>query len=263
MAKQYALFCYLPFHYGDLTVVPTSVPFGPTLFSTVENYAQRDSEFLLLMPKPETIESIQATLQPLEALQGEQTQLETWVHDSFGALEKLHEELSDWQTELARKQTELDLREDALEKCKVEGSDLDEHVVQWKQELDEAREEIHQLEEENAEQIQELENLERRHRRMQTELAAAKQHSEDLSTALEDERSLSSEFQDIRQLVEKQCLLLEDHLGEDHPDVIAQKDKSSENKAEASSRSVKLRRRAESRQAAKRRKRRTTEESDE
>ena len=60
------------------------------------------------------IDSLQATLEPLEALHGEHSQLEAWVHDSFSALEKLHSELTEWQSELARKQTELDLREDSL-----------------------------------------------------------------------------------------------------------------------------------------------------
>ena len=70
----------------------------------------------------EAIETLQATLEPLAALQGEHTQLEAWVNDSCQALENLHGELAEWQNELARKQTELDLREDALEKCRIQDS---------------------------------------------------------------------------------------------------------------------------------------------
>ena len=78
----------------------------------------------------EAIESIQAAMAPLETLQGEHSQLEAWVHDSFGALEKLHGDLTDWQSELARKQTELDLREDSLDKCQNQSKGLNQQTLQ-------------------------------------------------------------------------------------------------------------------------------------
>jgi chromosome segregation ATPase len=175
------------------------------------------------MPNSETIESIQATLQPLEQLQGEQTQLETWVNDSFTALEKLHEELTEWQTELARKQTELDLREDALDQCQQEGGDLGERAVQWKRQLDEARNEISQLEEESNEQIQELENSEKNYHSVNLELNILKNQNVEMSTCIEVEKSksdqqkdqLADEFHELRLLVEKQSLLLTERLEED------------------------------------------------
>jgi len=224
------------------------------------------------MSTSETIESIQATLQPLEDLQGEQTQLEAWVHDSFSALEKLHEELSEWQTELARKQTEIDLREDALEKSQEHESDLGTHVTQWKKDLAEAREEVQQLEEENTEQLQELEKLERGHDLLETELKLASQRTEDLSAALEAERGRvsqehgqwASEFQKIRRLVEKQGLLLEEHLGEEKLSAAPSEEEAVASAVEGdiSSRSAEFRRRAQSRRAAKRRRQRNTEEPD-
>ncbi len=237
-----------------------------------QNCVFRDSKLLLPMSTSETIESIQATLQPLEELQGEQTQLEAWVHDSFSALEKLHEELSEWQTELARKQTEIDLREDALEKCQEHEIDLDTHAAQWKRDLAEAREEIQQLEEENTEQLQELERLERGHDLLEAELKLARQSIEDLSVALEAERGRvsqehsqwASEFQKIRRLVEKQGLLLEEHLGEEKLSAAPSEEAAVASSVEGdiSSRSAEFRRRAQSRQAAKRRRRRNTEEPD-
>ena len=56
----------------------------------------------------ETLESLQEALDPLGTLQSEQAELGSWIHDSFTALEKLHAELTQWQSELARKETELD-----------------------------------------------------------------------------------------------------------------------------------------------------------
>ena len=80
----------------------------------------------------ETLESLQTTLEPLADLHGQHNQLESWVNDSCQALEKLHGELAEWQNELARKQTELDLREDALEKCQSQEEELGTQVEQWK-----------------------------------------------------------------------------------------------------------------------------------
>ena len=171
----------------------------------------------------EAIESIQAALEPLEALQGEHTQLESWVHDSFGALEKLHGDLSEWQSELARKQTDLDLREDALEKCLGQGEDLDQLAEQWKSDLNAAREEIQQLEDENGDQLQELEKLERQHLLLESELRNTREHAEKLTAAIEEERARTTdeqqrwtvEFQQLRGLLEEQHDLLLSHIKQD------------------------------------------------
>ena len=215
----------------------------------------------------EAIESIQAAMEPLEALQGEHTQLEAWVHDSFGALEKLHGDLSDWQTELARKQTELDLREDELEKCQGNTEGLDKLSLQWKKDLELAREEVLQLEDENAEQLLELEKLERSHLQLEAELEAARERTQKLADALEAERARTAEdqhrwegeFQQLREMLAEQHQLLSQHFGTDHhePPLPA-----SSHEIEITSRTAELKRRAQSRRAAKRRQQRNTQDSD-
>lgn len=49
-----------------------------------------------------------------EALAGEHSQLESWVRESFAAMDALHGELSDWQRDLTRQQALLDQRRAAL-----------------------------------------------------------------------------------------------------------------------------------------------------
>jgi len=220
------------------------------------------------MPSLSTVESLQASLEPLESLRGEQSQLETWVNDSFQALENLHSELAEWQSDLARKQTELDLREDTLEKCRVEEHDIGEKVGQWKKELAQARVELRQLEEENAEQLQDLEKLECRQAILETELKVATTRTEEISATLASERAATAdeqqqwrvEFQKIRLLLEKQCNLLAHHLGEveelqDEETLDVPVD------LETASRNAILRRRAQSRRAAKNRKQRDDKDS--
>lgn len=214
----------------------------------------------------EAIESIQATLEPLEALHGEHTQLETWVHDSFESLENLHSELVQWQSELARKQTELDLREDALDKCQAQEQDLDEQAAQWKHDLEEARQEIQRLEEDNGEQLRELEDLEGRHIQLEVELKAVRQRSEQLEAALEAARSCSTndqdqwtgEFREFRGLLETQHRLLADHLACEQQNAAATEPSvaSEEGMAvdlDTAPQSAELKKRARSRRAAKRR----------
>jgi len=220
----------------------------------------------------EAIESIQAALEPLEALQGEHTQLESWVHDSFGALEKLHGDLSEWQSELARKQTDLDLREDALEKFQGKKEDLDDLVDQWKRDLETAREEVRQLEDENGEQLQELEELERRYLLLESELRATREGTEKLTAALEEERSRTTdeqdrwtqEFQELRSLLQEQHHLLIDHINkeEDADSSLEPCEAKTESLTELdpASRSSEFRRRAQSRRAAKQRQQRSPKE---
>ncbi|NOY29769.1 MAG: hypothetical protein GXP28_06210 [Planctomycetes bacterium] len=227
------------------------------------------------MPTLEAIESIQAALEPLEALQEEHTQLESWVHDSFGALEKLHGDLSEWQSELARKQTDLDLREDALEKCQGQNENLDQLAGQWKIDLETAREEARQLEDENGEQLQELEELERRHLLLESELQAARQRTEELTAALELERARTTEeqqrwtqeFQQLRGMLEEQHHLLADHLSQEKLSQEKKNGVASSEPLETTTepdpalRSSELRRRAQSRRAAKRRQQSNPEEA--
>ncbi len=210
----------------------------------------------------EAIESIPTALEPLEALRGEHTQLESWVHDSFGALEKLHGDLSEWQSELARKQTDLDLREDALEKFQGQNENLDEAVGQWKIDLETAREEVRQLEDENGEQLQELETLERQHLLLESELRTTCQRTEELTTALEVERARTTEeqqrwtqeFQQLRSMLEEQHHLLADHFNQEEKSVATGSEPlETTTELNTASRSRELRRRAQSRRAAKRR----------
>ena len=205
----------------------------------------------------ETLETLQASLEPLSEIHGEQSQLEAWVNDSCQALEKLHGELADWQNELARKQTELDLREDALEKCQLDEDELGSQVEQWRTDLIAAQQAARQLEEENADQIEQLEQLERRCIELESELKTARQRNAELTETLAAERARTAseqaqwkaEFKGMRELLDKQCSLLATQLKPtDLPSLGAGVDNS-----EASSRSQELRRRAQSRLAAKRR----------
>jgi len=204
----------------------------------------------------EAIESLQATLEPLSALQGEHTQLEAWVNDSCEALENLHRELAEWQNELARKQTVLDLREDALEKCQIEEDDLGTKVETWQAELALAQQETRQLKEENADHLEQLEQLERRCIELEAELKVADQRSAELAATIEAERARTAEeqaqwkeeFKGMRDLLDKQCSLLATQLKpSDQPARVVVPENS-----EASLRSQELRRRAQSRLAAKR-----------
>ncbi len=220
----------------------------------------------------DAVDSLQATLEPLEALQGEHSHLETWVHDSFSALEKLHSELTEWQSELARKQTELDLREDALSRSgpRTVSGDASEQLALLQKDLSEAREEAQQLEEENAEQLQELENLELKLVQMERELKTAQKRSTDLTHVLEVERARATEEQhqwqgeirDMRRLLEKQCSLLEDRIRDSRESTETDASGAAETSAdnEATSRTAELRRRAKSRWAAKLRKHREGEQ---
>jgi len=224
----------------------------------------------------EAVDSLQATLEPMESLQGEHSQLEGWVHDSFAALEKLHSELTEWQSELARKQTELDLREDAISRSEAQtvSGDAEEQIAHWQKELAESREEIQQVEQENAEQLQELEHLELGLVQMEKELQDALKRSSDLNQMLEMERSRSTEeqhqwqgeFRDMRRLMEKQYSLLENRIRDSREAAEGEDDSDGapgegESNGEATSRTAELRRRAKSRLAAKLRKHKDSDSS--
>ncbi|MEM8943832.1 MAG: hypothetical protein AAGD11_01510 [Planctomycetota bacterium] len=215
----------------------------------------------------DTLESLQATLQPLAELQGQHNQLEAWVNDSCQALEKLHGELGQWQNELARKQTELDLREDALEKFQEQEEQLGGQVEQWKADLEAARHDAKQLEEENADHLEQLEQLERRCIELEAALKTAQQRSDELTATLEAERARAAEeqaqwkeeFKGMRELLDKQCSLLATQL---KPGEQPNRPAVSAVNSEAATRSQELRRRAQSRLAAKRRQQQEPETGD-
>ena len=214
----------------------------------------------------ESVETLQAALEPLEDLHEDHSQLEVWVHDSFAALEKLHSELTEWQSELARKQTELDLREDAIRRSEEQIVDGDsaEQIEHWKRELEESRNDTQVLEEENAEQLQELESMELTLVQMEKQLQSAEKRAADLTSLLEVERARSDqeqhqwqgEFKEMRRLLDKQCSLLEGRI-RDSRDTGADEHTAGEegsdhgSASEAISRTAELRRRAKQRREAR------------
>lgn len=209
------------------------------------------------MSTVESIESLNATLEPLEALRGEHDQLEEWVNDSFQSLEKLHEDLSIWQAELARKQTEIDLREDAVNRSRHPDSVPSEELARLGEDIEVIHQENQQLEEENAEQLQVLEEVESRCAVLAEELGSANHRTEELAAALESARLQASseqsrwkdEFRELRRLMETQHTLLTDRVAttpESVPPV-------STGETNVGSRAAELRKRAESRRAAKQR----------
>jgi len=227
-----------------------------------------------------TIESLRGSLQPIEELRNEQSQLEGWVQESFVSLEKLHEELSSWQGELVRQETDIDLRESALGKAQDLEGGLSEDLQQLRQQLTDARHELLQLEEENGQQLEELEDLERQQALLQAEVETARSRANELTTALEDEKQRNSEEQqqwtaELRQmrdllqhqgklleiLVENESAVAEDVVEEaSEPAIVEPTDKQPEEES-AAVRSIELRRRAKARRAAKRREQDEAEEN--
>lgn len=211
----------------------------------------------------ETLESLQEALAPLEILRNDQAELGTWIHDSFAALEKLHEELTQWQSELARKETELDLRQDALGKKKSSENGLDNEVSQLQEQLQAAKEELRQLEGENTEQLQELERLEARCGELDAAQEAAQSKLVDLQAALDAERTRSAtdsqdwkeEFRALRSELEQYSLQIAEQLdklvGNTHT---GQEGHTPLSAGAAHAKSAELRRRAQSRREAKQRK---------
>ena len=56
------------------------------------------------MIAPRSVEALRSALTPVEALRGEQSQLESWVLESFASVDSLQSELADWQRDLTRQQ---------------------------------------------------------------------------------------------------------------------------------------------------------------
>ncbi|HYO26573.1 MAG TPA: hypothetical protein VEQ85_16650 [Lacipirellulaceae bacterium] len=149
------------------------------------------------------MEALRSALDPVEALRGEHSQLETWVRESFATLDALHDELAQWQSDLNRQQAEVDKQAAASD------SDAEARLAA-------VREDCRLLEEENAEQLQTLEELERQLLVAQTELRTARQHADELSAALDAERERASgeqrmwtgELREMRHALERQTQVL-------------------------------------------------------
>jgi chromosome segregation ATPase len=206
-----------------------------------------------------SIETLREALAPVEALRGEQSQLETWVRESFSAMDALHGELSDWQRDLTRQQAVLDQREAALQ----EGVEARESkvVARLEQELTQSREETRQLEEENTEQLQAIEQLERQLAVVKTELRLVNKHAEERAASLESERQRSDEerrewtgeLRELRRVVER---LAELPATADTADFACTPvDAESADETDVAGRAAELRRRANSRRAAQQQRR--------
>jgi chromosome segregation ATPase len=217
------------------------------------------------MLQPPSLDAVHSGLDPVEALRGEQSQLEAWVRESTTALEALNDELTEWQRDLTRQQAELDQREAAL--CEAESLATSEGrtVAVLEAELTRVRDESRQLEEENAEQLQTQNGLERQLVAAQTALRAARKHADELADALDAEREreleehrlFAGELREMRRVLHQQGAMLVS-LGaalpadeEETPDQeLAEGDDAAG--ADAAGRAAELRRRGAARRANRR-----------
>lgn len=183
------------------------------------------------MSTMQSLQSLHEALQPLGNLHAESEELGAWIHDSFAALEKLHEELTQWQSELARKETELDLREDAA----AAGKPVPPSVAQSQQ----------------AKELQrELATAQAKAQEFQTELATAHQRIKQLEAAQRDRKAAGDtpwqdQFAALRKLLEENF----EHITRQLDSL--QSEEPTGSAAGAQSKSDELRRRAQSRRAAK------------
>ncbi|MBL9164682.1 MAG: hypothetical protein JNL18_18280 [Planctomycetaceae bacterium] len=203
-----------------------------------------------------SIDTLREALAPVEALRGEQSELESWVRESFATLDSLHGELSDWQRDLTRQQALLDQRQAAVD----DAGDALAQVAEYRQRLADAENEYRQLEAENAEQLRTLEDVER-------QLAVAKVEMRllhrDAHEHREERREWLAGLSDMRRSMESQGTLLQqifDRSGEGECDgalgashgIEAPEDLAAGDD-DVACRSAELRRRADSRRAAQRR----------
>jgi chromosome segregation ATPase len=206
-----------------------------------------------------SIETLREALAPVEALRGEHSQLESWVRESFTAMDALHGELSDWQRDLTRQQAQLDQREAALQ----EGTQTHESeaVATLEQQLSQSRDETRQLEEENAEQLQALEELDRQLAIAKAELRLVAKHAEERAASLEMERERADEerrlwtgeLREMRRVLER---LSDLPLVGDAADVGgSHSDDDPADETAVGARAAELRRRANSRRAAQQQRR--------
>jgi chromosome segregation ATPase len=205
-----------------------------------------------------SIDTLRQALAPVEALRGEQSELESWVRESFATLDSLHGELSDWQRDLTRQQALIDQRQAAAD----DAGDALAQIAEYEQRLAEADQQYRQLEAENAEQLQTLEEVEQ-------QLAAAKAElrvlHRDGHEHVEERRQWLAELRELRRTAEAQSSLLQ-RLAErpaeegDGDGAVEGASLGSDGSEEPTAgdddvacRSAELRRRADSRRAAQRR----------
>lgn len=223
------------------------------------------------MPAAPPKDAIRDALAPVDALRGEQSQLETWVSESIAGLESLNHELTEWQRELARQQAQIDQREAAVTEAESADRDAAQRLAVATERLNRNEEELRALEEENAEQLQTLGDLERQLSAASAELKILRKHAQDLSTTLESERrhaheehrQVAGELKEVRRLLERHTDLLDDIAGAvDHQSSRAEVDNASaetscsgadaEQTELLAARAAELRRRATSRRAGRR-----------
>ena len=204
-----------------------------------------------------SIDTLREALAPVEALRGEQSELESWVRESFATLDALHGELSDWQRDLTRQQALLDQRQAAAD----DAGDVAEQLAEYERRLAEAENEYRQLESENAEQLQTLEEVERQLAVAKAELRVLHREGHE---HVEERRQWLAELRDMRRTVESQGVLLQRlserpaegegvgaaEVASHAPDGVEDPTAGDDDVA---CRSAELRRRADSRRAAQRR----------
>jgi chromosome segregation ATPase len=169
------------------------------------------------MLRPPSIDALRTALEPVEALRGEHSQLEASVRDSFAALEALHNELSEWQRELTREQAQLDQREAKVNDAEAAERHAEIELMELRRQFAESRQQMQQLEAENAEQLQAMDDLDRQLSISQAELRTVRKHSHELTVAFETERERgadehrhwTSELKEMRRLMERQGTMLE------------------------------------------------------
>jgi septal ring factor EnvC (AmiA/AmiB activator) len=168
------------------------------------------------MLQPPSLDDLQTALEPVDALRGEHSQLETWIHESTAALEALHEDLTAWQRDLTRQQAELDQRKAALDEAETQAAAEGRDAATLTEKLAKTQGECRQLEEDNADQAQTIGDLERQLVAAQTELRSVRKHVDELADSLDDQREReldehrlwASEFRDMRRLLARQGEML-------------------------------------------------------
>ena len=212
-----------------------------------------------------SLEALREALAPVEALRGEQSELESWVRESFATLDALHGELSDWQRDLTRQQALLDQRQAAADDASLQVA----HAEEYERRLTAAEEEYRLLVAENTEQLQTLEEVGRKLAVAKSELRLLQQSNEERGSALERERQRATEehhewlteLRELRRTMQLHGTLLQRLTGTPHEAAeLTSGDALLEDAApappvddEVACRAAELRRRAELRRAAHRR----------
>lgn len=214
------------------------------------------------MVEAPALDAVRSALAPVEELRGEQSPLETWMRESFATLESLHDELSEWQRELARQQEELDQRVAAAQDGAMAPSSA---VEELQDRLARSQDAHRQLQEENAEQLHAIAELDRQLIAVEAELRATRAAVDELSAALEAERQRSleeqrlwaGELRELRVLLERQGEMLASLGGAADDGEDGESDETSDDACDASSedsaaRTAELRCRAATRRVQRR-----------